>query len=154
MIQLENLSVQDGLDELLVMVEEAFETRDFNRIHQFLCGINPTDLSVDMLISILRSTSRAKQFLPNWNIILSATKQRVQEEQLPTRLLRGLEEHTTQINTLLADLSKLHSILSDPESVFIYMKAGRIAKPSLRSILELYDPHEFNHSENPSLTQR
>lgn len=90
MIQLENLSVQDGLDELLVMVEEAFETRDFNKIHQFLCGINVEDLSVDMLISILRSTSRAKHFTPKWNTILNTTKQRVQEEQLPTRLLRGL----------------------------------------------------------------
>lgn len=90
MIQLENLSVQDGLDELLVMVEEAFETRDFNRIHQFLCGINVEDLSVDMLISILRSTSRAKQFIPEWNIILSATKQRVKDTKQPARLLRGL----------------------------------------------------------------
>lgn len=54
-----------------------------------------------------------------------------------------IEQHTTQINTLLTDLSKLHSILSDPESVFINMKAGRIAKPSLRSILELYD-HQTN----------
>lgn len=70
------------------------------------------------------------------------------------RLIDMCIQHTTQINTLLADLSKLHSILSDPESVFINMKTGRIAKPSLRSILELYDPHEFNHSENPSLTQR
>ena len=90
MIQLENLSVQDGLDELLVMVEEAFETRDFHKIDQFLCGINVSDLSVDMLISILRSTSRAKQFIPEWNTILNTTKQRVQEEQLPPRLLRGL----------------------------------------------------------------
>lgn len=54
-----------------------------------------------------------------------------------------IDQHTTQINTLLTDLSKLHSILSDPESVFINMKAGRIAKPSLRSILELYD-HQTN----------
>ena len=55
-----------------------------------------------------------------------------------------IEQHTTQINTLLADLTKLHSTISDPESVFINMKAGRITKPSLRSILELYEPLPTN----------
>ncbi|WP_448120504.1 hypothetical protein [Pseudomonas veronii] len=49
------------------------------------------------------------------------------------------EECKKQIAALIAENERLLAAISTPESVFINMKAGRIAKISLRSAIDLHD---------------
>lgn len=80
----------EALDLLFGYVEDAFDVPDFQKLEFMLRQIEPAALSAEMLISVLRSTSRAKKVLPTWGRLLSAAKEKLGEERLPARLLRGL----------------------------------------------------------------
>lgn len=82
---------RDALDTLFSYVEDAFDVPDFQRLDGMLNQVVPSLLSAEMLISVLRSTSRAKASLPRWNSLLAVAKTKVEQEGLPTRLLRGLQ---------------------------------------------------------------
>lgn len=48
------------------------------------------------------------------------------------------EDHLAAMYSVIADRTKLCAAISDPEAVFVNMKRGTIAKPSLRSMIDLY----------------
>lgn len=78
-----------ALDILFEYVESAFDIPDFQKINFFLLELKPTDFEAEMLISVLRATSRAKH-LPAWKNLLPEARKKIIEEGLPNRLLRGL----------------------------------------------------------------
>lgn len=80
----------EALEVLFQYVEDAFDVPDYQKLDCFLGRINPKVISAEMIISVLRSTSRAKSSLPKWNGLLDVAREKVREEGLPARLLRGL----------------------------------------------------------------
>lgn len=81
---------REALDLLFGYTEDAFELSDFHKLDCILGLIKPTDLSAEMLISVLRATSRAKASLANWQSLLRNAKSLSEKEGLPSRALRGL----------------------------------------------------------------
>lgn len=59
------------------------------------------------------------------------------EEQVST-LLNSCDILRSEELRVTAELAKIKAALSNPESVFINMKTGAIAKPTLRSMVDLY----------------
>ena len=85
-----NKRTLEALDELFQYVEDALDSSDIHRLGSMLSHVKPSDISAEMLISVLRATGRAKASLPVWKHLLEAAREKVAEERLPPRVLRGL----------------------------------------------------------------
>ncbi len=85
-----NKRTREALDELFQYVEDALDSSDVHRLGSMLSHVKPSDISAEMLISVLRATGRAKASLPVWKHLLEAAREKVAEEGLPPRVLRGL----------------------------------------------------------------
>lgn len=82
--------IKSALDMLFFQVEKGFSLGDVSKIDHVLRQIRSKDLTVEMLVSVLRATSRAKKDLPVWAALMRDAKLRVSKEGYPQRLLRGL----------------------------------------------------------------
>lgn len=83
-------NTRDALDLLFSQVEEAFDVSDFHKLDCMLRKINTKVLPSEMLVSVLRATSRAKTSLASWQALLASAKNLAAQETLPSRMLRGL----------------------------------------------------------------
>ncbi|WP_156160331.1 hypothetical protein [Pseudomonas sp. 21] len=81
---------REALDELFNYVEDALDSSDVHRVGSMLSRVKPSDISAEMLISVLRATGRAKTSLPVWKQLLEEARGKVAKEGLPPRVLRGL----------------------------------------------------------------
>lgn len=92
--ELKHLSVRnktrEALDLLFNHVEDAFDVADFHKLDCMLRQVNPKELPSEMLISVLRATSRTKESLASWRDLLSFARKLIEQERLPSRMLRGL----------------------------------------------------------------
>lgn len=72
-------------------IEDAVLRHDLNAINDYLRNFQPDTSPVIISTSLLRSTSRAKHLLPEWQGCLDTIKLYFDSESLNTnRLLRGL----------------------------------------------------------------
>lgn len=81
---------QFALDLLTNFTEDCYDTLDFKSIEWFIDSLDKRIIPTEMLISVLRATGRARKFISSWNNLLNYVEQRVEDENLPKRLLRGL----------------------------------------------------------------
>lgn len=82
--------ISEALDSLFEFVEDALDVSDFHKLDCMLKQLSVERLSAEMLISVLRSTSRAKKALPIWSEMLNLARHKLEIERLPARLLRGM----------------------------------------------------------------
>lgn len=81
---------REALDHLFNCVEDAFDIADFHKLDCMLRQVNAKELPPEMLVSVLRATSRAKETLSSWYSLLSHTKSLFEQKHMPSRMLRGL----------------------------------------------------------------
>lgn len=104
------------------------------------------------LLSLARHAQRRRMEMqcdPQWVLDAFAERdaltQRCKELEAENTEFRKLQtcwsevfEQTTELERTEFERDALRAAISDPESVFVNMKRGTIAKPSMRSMIDLY----------------